>query len=287
MSTRRGGERPNKNRDEDEPKPEPKRKAPAPAPAESKPAPERPASGAGGSSSAAEAPAPAPSKPAPSKKAKEEPAAKRPRVDAVEQPGASWGADNPAPIGVVPQPLLPMRIVAGTGDPGFLDAPASMARFRGPTGLALGGDGCLYVADADNRRLRKIFRRSAVTGSVGGGASGGAAGSVEVFDSVTTVAGSGRPGIREGSARGDTVWDPSGMAIDAQGNVLFSDAGSHCIRRLSATGEVTTFAGCGKPGFADGHTTQAAFEHPCALMPPPALFFSAPVSFFPCRAPTR
>lgn len=70
--------------------------------------------------------------------------------------------DNPnrmpaAPATVIPQPLLPIKLVAGsTGAPGFRDGACAAATFRGPSGIALAPDGSLIVADSDNRRLRKI-----------------------------------------------------------------------------------------------------------------------------------
>ena len=53
-----------------------------------------------------------------------------------------------------------------------------------------------------------------------------------------------------------------GVAIDADGNVFISDAGSHTIRRLTPTGEISLIAGCGKPGYSDGAGSQAAFDYP-------------------------
>lgn len=174
------------------------------------------------------------------------------------------------PIGVIPQPLLPIRTVAGTGDAGFSDGSCATASFRGPTGIALGADGCLFVADADNRRLRKIMRKPSAAQAApepADEAAGERRSSARVSASpnleiVTTVAGSGHAGVREGRARDSTLCDPNGLAVDAEGNVLLSDAGSHTIRRLSKTGEVSLVAGCGKPGYADGTGSQAAFEYP-------------------------
>ena len=174
---------------------------------------------------------------------------------------------------MIPQPLLPVRTVAGTGDAGFSDGSCATARFRGPMGIALGGDGCLYVADADNRRLRKIVRKAttfdvaetsteAAVGERRTSSRTAAASEPPVFENVSTIAGSGHAGMREGRARDSTLCDPNGVAVDADGNVLISDAGSHTIRRLSKTGEVTLVAGTGKPGYADGSGSHAAFDYP-------------------------
>ena len=55
------------------------------------------------------------------------------------------------------------------------------------------------------------------------------------------------------------------MVVDANKNVVVTDCGSHTVRCISAEGEVTTVAGCGKPGYADGKGNQAALSYPYAL----------------------
>ena len=277
MSTRRRGERGGGKAEdkapvaaapaEEKPPPQPAAEAaaelPAPPASSTTQAPE--ASTEAASSSAPAPPAPAPAAAAAAASfASTAPRPKRAKTDTNEE--NSWGEEAPAPIGITPQPLLPMRMVAGTGNPGFQDGPCANAFFRGPTGVALGADGCLYVADADNRRLRKIARKPTPDGEPAGerraGTRGGGASEPFTYDFVTTVAGSGHAGIREGRARDATLCDPNGLAVDAEGNVFIADSGSHTLRRLSKTGEITLLAGCGKPGYADGSGAQAAFEYP-------------------------
>jgi len=262
MSTRRGGERPGAKSEPADEKP-PAAAAPPPAPAAevAAPAPPQNASTSAAPQNVSAAPPPAaPPPPLAHVPPTAAPRLKRAKVEPSEE--ASWGEMPPAPIGIVPQPLLPIRTVAGTGVAGFADGLCATASFRGPTGIALGADGCLYVADADNRRLRKVVRKAAEEQPAERRASGRSTVEPLSFETVTTVAGSGHPGIREGRARDATLCDPNGLAIDAEGNVLISDAGSHTIRRLSTSGEVTLLAGSGKPGFADGTGQQAQFEYP-------------------------
>ena len=278
MSTRRGGERRGVRTEEKEKAHAVEDKPPPPAAVTSAAAAgaaavPTPIAGAGSGTGAASAPASSAAAPASSAApAAPAPRQKRAKVDTGEEP--SWGEMPPPPISVIPQPLLPIRTVAGTGDPGFGDGPCYRASFRGPTGIAIGADGCLFVADADNRRLRKIASKvapppsaedesgpEAGTRKATRAAAGGADQPVN-FETVSTVAGSGHPGMREGRARDSTLCDPNGLAVDADGNVLLSDAGTHTIRRLSTTGEVSLLAGTGKPGFADGTGQQAAFEYP-------------------------
>ena len=78
---------------------------------------------------------------------------------------------------------------------------------------------------------------------------------------VTTLAGSaqGFVNIDGQPARFDS---PVGIAIDGSGNVYVADAFNHSIRRITPSGAITTFAGSGTPGFADGTGTAAQFNNP-------------------------
>jgi serine/threonine protein kinase, bacterial len=80
---------------------------------------------------------------------------------------------------------------------------------------------------------------------------------------VSTFAGSGRDIDGTGSAvRFDS---PNGVAIDLSGNVYVADANSHKIRKITAAGVVTTFAGTGMNNSTDGIGTAASFSSPAGL----------------------
>jgi sugar lactone lactonase YvrE len=253
MSTRRGGERATKTDER-----------PAAAPAAGGASTDtkaatipsgKPAGSGGAAASVSAAPAAAAAAaPAPPPKP-----FKRMRPEADD---GGWGEPAPDPVKHVPQPLLPVIMIAGTGDAGFRDGPCKYANFRGPAGIAISAEGSLFIADADNRRLRKVSQRAPPADDAGD-VSGTA--SAPSFDMVTTIAGSGQPGYRDGKALGATLWDPSGVAVDPEGNVYVSDAGSHTIRRVGVAGELTVIAGTGKPGYRDGKGTQAAFEYPYGI----------------------
>ena len=83
---------------------------------------------------------------------------------------------------------------------------------------------------------------------------------------VKTLAGLGYAGAHDGDAlKRARFSDPCGVVVDANKNVFVTDCGSHTVRCISAEGEVTTVAGCGKPGYADGKGNQAALSYPYAL----------------------
>lgn len=108
--------------------------------------------------------------------------------------------------------------LAGDGQPGYQDGVATAARFNGPIGVAVDASGRVIVADTYNDRIRAI----APDGT------------------VTTIAGGPEPGLLDRAgleARFDT---PSGVAIDAAGNILVADTGNDVIRLIAPSGEVSS-----------------------------------------------
>jgi sugar lactone lactonase YvrE len=180
-------------------------------------------------------------------------------------------------------------------DLGFVDGTGAAARFNGPFGVAVDAAGNLYVADAGNHRIRKISPAGAVStlaGSTQGFADGvgtaaqfnfprgvavDAAGTVYVADNanhrirkitpagaVTTLAGSTN-GFADGTGAAARFNSPSGVAVDAAGNVYVADLNNHRIRKISPAGAVTTLAGSTQ-GFADGVGTAAQFNGPLGVV---------------------
>lgn len=102
---------------------------------------------------------------------------------------------------------------AGSGTQGFADGTKAQASFKYPTGIAISGDGFLFVADKQNNRVRIISPQGV----------------------VSTIAGTGAVGF---SNKKDSVTFnfPSGVAVDAAGNVYVADAGNLAIRAISTSG---------------------------------------------------
>jgi sugar lactone lactonase YvrE len=136
-------------------------------------------------------------------------------------------------------PVGEVTTVAGSGEPGFGDGPGRQARLNEPRGLAIDAAGNLYVADTINNRIRKVS----------------AAGE------VTTLAG-GPSGFADGVAREARFRYPRGVAVDAAGNVYVADKDNDRVRKVSPAGDVTTLAGAGVRGYADGPAAQARFAEP-------------------------
>jgi sugar lactone lactonase YvrE len=92
---------------------------------------------------------------------------------------------------------------------------------------------------------------------------------------VTTVAGSGPSGLgRGGFADGPSASArfnlPKGVAIDTDGQIFVADTDNLRIRRISKDGTVTTVAGTGELGKADGPALQASFANICGIAFGPA-----------------
>jgi sugar lactone lactonase YvrE len=130
--------------------------------------------------------------------------------------------------------------LAGSGEFGFAEGTGAAAQFWGPYGVAVDASGNVYVADEGNHRIRKITP----TGT------------------VSTLAGSGTAGFADGSGTLAQFFYPLGVAVDASDNVYVADKRNHCIRKITPTGTVSTLAGSGTAGFADGSGVAAQFYSP-------------------------
>ena len=137
---------------------------------------------------------------------------------------------------------------AGGGDPDVLGdgGPATAASLRAPRGLALGADGTLFVAEASRDRVRRITPDGR----------------------ISTAAGGGSGGLGDGGPATEATLDlPTDVAIDEQGTLFVADALNHRVRRIDATGAITTIAGDG--GAASdgdgGPATDASIGQPYGL----------------------
>jgi sugar lactone lactonase YvrE len=139
--------------------------------------------------------------------------------------------------------------VAGTGLVGYDGdgIPATSARFYSPFGLALDGAGNLYIADAGGNRIRRV----------------------DVSGQISTVAGTGSGGY-DGDARPATaarLFGPTGVAADGAGNIYIADTYNNRIRRVDVTGQISTIAGTGVPGYDgdDKPATSARLYRPASV----------------------
>lgn len=138
----------------------------------------------------------------------------------------------------------------------LLDGQAATAVFQQPKGLAADGKGNIYVADTENHAIRKIDSKGI----------------------VTTLAGNGVLGGKDGKGKEASFYSPQDVAASADGTVYVADTLNHAIRKIAADGTVTTLnALSGRvveaaPGqlvaagdFADGPLSKAKFNEPAGL----------------------
>ena len=105
---------------------------------------------------------------------------------------------------------------AGGVTPGYVDGPASEARFNGPVGVAVDGAGRVIVADTYNDRIRVVQRDG----------------------TVATIAGSVGPGYVDGPASAARFDTPCGVAVDRGGTIYVADSGNGLVRTISPAGAV-------------------------------------------------
>lgn len=139
---------------------------------------------------------------------------------------------------------------AGTYGYGYFSGdggPATSAVLHSPQGLAVDVAGNLYIADSNNNRIRMI-----ATNGV-----------------ISTVAGNGTAGYGGdgGPATNAELNDPSGVAVDAVGNLYIADSGNLRIRKVVPNGNISTVAGNGTVGYSGdyGPATNAQLKNPISV----------------------
>ncbi|MBV8635368.1 MAG: fibronectin type III domain-containing protein [Burkholderiaceae bacterium] len=139
--------------------------------------------------------------------------------------------------------------VAGNGTAGYSGdgSAATSAELNNPTGLAFDAAGDLYIADTSNNRIRKISANG----------------------TITTIAGNGIAGYTgdAGAATTAELSAPVCVTVDTTGNLFISDSGNNVIRKVNASGTISTAAGNGTPGYGgdNASATNAELKSPSGM----------------------
>ncbi|MFF7365270.1 RICIN domain-containing protein [Streptomyces sp. NPDC008125] len=117
----------------------------------------------------------------------------------------------------------------GTAGPKGDGGPAVSAQLKNPHGVAVDGAGALYIADADNHRVRKVTSDG----------------------TISTVAGTGSAGFDGdgGPAAAAKLNLPLAVVVDSAGNMYVSEYNNHRVRKITPDGTISTVAGTGSAGF--------------------------------------
>lgn len=169
-----------------------------------------------------------------------------PRSLAVGSKGQVYVVDSRHGLSMVEEGRL-IRLSSDVS--GFRDGPVAEAAFDVPGDVVVGQGDVVCLSDTQNNRVR-MFSAAGLVG---------------------TLAGSGHYGYHDGPALDAEFTHPNGLAFDAQGNLLIADGGAlgppgqdanACIRVLSPTGQVSTYAGSNEVGYVDGPAADARFNVP-------------------------
>jgi uncharacterized protein (TIGR03437 family) len=134
--------------------------------------------------------------------------------------------------------------VAGNGSPGYNDGPATSAGLNFPTGVAVDGAGNIFIADRGNNFIRKVTPAGMMSRVAGNGTQG--------------FSGDGGP------ATSAALNAPTGVAVDAAGNLFIADRGNNLIRKVTPDGTISTVAGnrTSSSGGDGGPATSAGISSP-------------------------
>jgi sugar lactone lactonase YvrE len=171
--------------------------------------------------------------------------------------------------------------LTGSGQPGNVDGPASVARFNNPVNLVVAPGGEAYICDFDNGAIRKVSADGAQVDTVFADprlvrpfgiamdpkgilyveADGNSRGEI---DTTTGTIWRIDPGEGKGVILAENVGRPRGLAWRDDGVLVLVDLGMHVVRLMNPeTGELTSLAGVlDDKGFADGQGDAARFHNP-------------------------
>lgn len=132
--------------------------------------------------------------------------------------------------------------VAGDGTASFTNGPGASANFHFPFDVVVNAEGVIYVTDVQNHCIRRIA------------------------DGVVSTFAGGAFGIQNGSGLSAQFKYPFSITMDAAGNIYTTDVSDSRIRKINTAAEVSTYAGSGEEGFADGDVDSARFGEEASIV---------------------
>ena len=180
---------------------------------------------------------------------------------------------------------------------GFANGSGNNAAFNFPQGITVDASGIIYVADRNNHRIRKVLpdgSTSTVAGTGNGTFSNGEALTVATFNQpsdvvsgtngdlyvteignhcvrkiaagqVTTLSGVGSAGFADGDGSVAKFNMPFAITMNSDGILFVADRYTHRIRKVTPTGETSTFAGNGSVNGINAQGANATFNNPVGI----------------------
>ncbi len=121
--------------------------------------------------------------------------------------------------------------------------PSNPIELESPSAVIVDDSGSLYIADSARHQILML----------------------NTDGELTIMAGSGEAGFQDAETLLAEFDTPVALAFDRDGSLLVVDQGNHAIRRIDTEGSVSTVAGRGNPGYADGPAADARFRDPAGL----------------------
>ena len=172
---------------------------------------------------------------------------------------------------------------------GYSDSTLATSQFSAPNAVAFQSAAKIWVADSGNSKIRIISQSSVTTFNPNppnpnpivspkgiaidssasiiyiANSAAHSIGKIDPSGEYSTIAGSSS-GTADGQGTFASFNQPVGIAVDPQGNLFVADSGNHLIRKIDTqSAQVTTIAGTGIPGSADGSSTNASFFLPTGI----------------------
>ena len=148
---------------------------------------------------------------------------------------------------ISPSGIITTAVGTGAQDFSGDGGQAATASLNLPRGITVDKNGNLYIADADNNRIRKVTALGVISSIAG--------------VNIDGFTGDGGP------ATDAQIFFPTSVAVDNAGNIFFSDTGNHRIRKITPDGIINTVWGTGSAGFSgdDGLGINAQLNAPGGL----------------------
>ena len=168
---------------------------------------------------------------------------------ALDSKGNLYIADTTNDVIRIATPANVINTFAGNlfGDYGGDGGPATQAELNNPEGVAVDAAGNVYIADTANNRIRMVT----------------------LDGNIHTVAGNGNGGFSgdKGQAVNAELNHPSGVAVDAAGNIYIADTFNQRIRMVLTNGVIVTIAGTAIEGYGGdgGPALLAQFSFPASV----------------------